>query len=94
MEYKQNLPYHNTFGSVTNLMSQREVEDYERNVLGLVRSSDLNENGNTGSNHSNPNVSHGHKNHSGTGIGYDNATGNVSTKVHDNPYLSKLKQMI
>jgi len=95
MEFKPNLPFHNTYGSVTNMMSQREVDDYERNVLGLVRSSDLNNtnaNGNHNINQSNPNTHQMH--HSGTGVGYDNATGNVTTKMNDNPYLSKLKQMI
>jgi len=60
-------------------MSQREVDDYERNVLGLVRSSDINKSNlnNTKDNTRN--------NNSGIGVGYDNATGNVSTKVNDNP---------
>lgn len=61
-------------------MSQREVDDYERNVLGLVRSSDINK-----SNLNNTKDNTRNNNNSGIGVGYDNATGNVSTKVNDNP---------
>jgi len=77
--------------SCTNMMSQREVEDYERNVLGVVRSSDL---GNGSIPNNNANTSTGQRINNNEHNKY-NEDGIVTTKMgKDNPYLSKLKQMI